>query len=368
MEVDICYYFRTIADLKTGKDLGFEDPNGILNIMSKNVRETLCANPSLFADEDVCQIIALDGNKVVGSELSFPNRFIVDGEVKSCRGASTLFVNEEYRKYAVGTILMMKSANIDSKQDSIVAGISQVAYPIYKAMRYACLSFKRYIYLRKSRVAVEYIFKNNLRIICFISKIVDLFISMMNFFMFAANRWKMRSYKVEIVNEVPIEIEKIVMDDRHKYKELHDKKWFEWNLHYSFNDDGRNSKFLAIVKDRNEHIVGFFVNKVEFFEKASSRGFKNVLLGTVSEWGIEPDASLTEFDIQMTAIRYMPNNIDGAQVASTDEETIKKFRHHMFYPMGEANMAAYVQSFKDKTINDINEWRVRIAAGDTLLN
>lgn len=70
----------------------------------------------------------------------------------------------------------------------------------------------------------------------------------------------------------------------------------------------------------------------------------------------------------MAAIRHMPKEVDGAEVATTDNKVAKRFKRHLFFPMGEANMAAYIQSFKDKSIKDINNWRVRLAAGDTLLN
>jgi len=367
-DLDIKFYNRTIGELRSGKELSFEDPSGILKVMSEKVKETLLANPSVITDDDVCQIIALDGNRVIGSELSFPNKYVVGGEIKPCRGASTLFTEEAYRKYAVGTDLMINAATISPKQDNIVGGISQMAYPLYKAMRYACFPFKRYIFLRKSRVAVEYILKRRNVLTNTISAILDFFMGIYRLFTFCGNLLRMRNYTVEKVDRVPEEVENIVLDDGHKYKELHDRAWFEWNLKYSFNEDDRNSKYLAVIKNKKGEIVGFFLNKIEFFAQASSRGFKNVLLGTVSEWGIKKGEAISEYDILMTAVRHLPKTVDGAEVATTDLNTGKRFKHHLLFPMGEANMAAYIQSFKDKSIKDINNWRIRLAAGDTLLN
>ena len=88
----------------------------------------------------------------------------------------------------------------------------------------------------------------------------------------------------------------------------------------------------------------------------------------MSEWGIKKDVGLSEFDVMMAAIRHLPKEVDGAEVATTDNKIAKRFEHHLLFPMGDANMAAYIQSFKDKSIKDINNWRVRLAAGDTLLN
>ena len=367
-KVNIEFYYRTVADIKANKDLGFEDPKGILNVMSEDVKAALLANPSLLSENDVCQIIALDGKKVVGSELSFPNKYVVNGEIKFCRGASTLFSDEAYRKHAVGTDLMINATTITSKQDSIVAGISQMAYPLYKAMRYTCFSFQRFVFLNKSRVAVEYMLKQNSLLTKIISQIMDILLVFYRFFVFGGNRLRMRKYSIEIVSEVPQEVEDIARGDNQRYMELHDKNWFEWNLNYSFKPNGKKNKYLAVIKDKDDKIVAFFLNKITFYKQASSRGFKNIFLGTVTEWGIRKGESLSEFDVQMTAIRYMPKDIDGAEVATTAKDVVKDFKYHLLFPMGEANIAVYIQSFKEKAMKDINNWRIRLAAGDTLLN
>lgn len=366
--VDIRFYYRTISDIKSDKELGFDDPKGILNVLSEDVKHTFLANPSLLSDDDVCQIIALDGNRVIGSELSFPNRYMSDGILKPCRGASTLFIDEAYRKYAVGTDLMINAATITPKQDNIVAGISQMAYPLYKAMRYSCFQLNRFIFLRKSRVIVEYVFKKTSFISNVLIHVLDFFMAFYRCLAFLGNRWRMRKFHIEVVDDVPQEVEEIALNDGHKYKELHDKKWFEWNLKCSFRSGKENSKYLAVIKNKKDDIVGFFLNKVEFFEQASVRGFKNVLLGTVSEWGVLPGIGLSEFDVQMSAVRNMPDNIDGVEVATTNITTSRRFKFHLLFPMGYANMATYIQSCMDKSLKDIKNWRVRIAAGDTLLD
>lgn len=154
-------------------------------------------------------------------------------------------------------------------------------------MRYACLPFRRYIYLRKSRVAVEYVLKRRNSLTNGISAIVDCLMGIYRLIAFCGNIQRMKNYTIEKVDYVPEEVERMVLADEHKYKELHDRVWFEWNLKYSFNGDERNSKYLSVIKNKKGEIVGFFLNKIEFFAQASSRGFKNVLLGTVSEWGIK---------------------------------------------------------------------------------
>ena len=58
-------------------------------------------------------------------------------------------------------------------------------------------------------------------------------------------------------------------------------------------------------------VVGFFLIKQEFFEKASYRGFKNVYLGSVMDWGIAKGSKLKEKDIALLSLFSFDKNVDG---------------------------------------------------------
>ena len=361
----IHFYLRTLKELREGTVLNFEDPEGILNVMNEDVRSAFLANPNNYADDEICQIIALDGNVVVGSVLSFANKYLADGKIRDCRGASTLFVSEKYRKLMIGADLMIQAATIIPGQDNIVAGISQVAYPIYKAMRYACFSMPRYIFLKKSRTVIESIFRSRNIFTRSVSLLFDIFLLIYRALLYLVICKK--GFIMEMSKDVPDEVEMIFNEDNHKYKELHNKDWYIWNLQNSFNHNPRNRKNLYVIK-KNGKIVAFYILKIEFFESISSRGFKDVTLATISEWGIKKGCNLSEYDLHLLAIKNSPKQVDGIQVATTDQLTSKKYRRSLFIPMGIANNAVLMTSIKDKDIRRIENWRLRIAAGDTLLN
>lgn len=364
-KVNIHFYHRTIKDLRENKELGFDDPEGILNCLNENVKQTFLNNPSLETDEDVCQIIALDGNRVIGTEMTFPNRYAINGEEKLCRGASTLFVSERYRKYMIGTDIMLQGAAITPKQDSIVAGISQIAYPIYKAMRYSCFSFPRFIVLLKSRCVIE----SKLGGPNIFSKIISSSIDSCLWLhkRLICNLAPLRKYSIKKVNKTPPEVEDIVLEDEHPYKELHDRKWFDWNLMYSFKSQSENNKYMNVIMKGND-IVAFYVVKIEFFAEAGSSGYKNIKLATIAEWGIKRSCSLRESELHLMAIKNITEDVDGIQIATTEPITEKKYRKYCFFPMGIANNAVFMKSTKDKEIKKQQNWRLRIAASDTLLN
>lgn len=364
-EVNIHYVFRTIRDLKEKKTLDFKDPEGILNYLNENVKRTFLANPSIISDNSVCQIIALDGETVVGTELCFPNRYLDGVEQKSCFGHSTLFVSEPYRKLMVGTDLMMLAASFVENQDNIVAGISQMAYPIYKAMRYGCFSFPRFILLIKSRCVVEAKLHSDGFVSKCVSNAIDMFLKLHKTLI--CSMVSTGHLVVETVKTTPKEVEDIVKEDDHRFKELHDRKWFDWNIAYSFKPASADTKYLNVVKQRGV-IVAFYLVKIEYFSEAGSCGYKNIRLATVVEWGIKKGCSFTEAQLHMIAIKNIKEDVDGIQIATTDKETELKYRKIGFFPMGIVNNAVYMSSIKDKEVKKQENWRIRIAAGDTLID
>lgn len=364
---NIEFYYRTIGELRSNAVIPLEDPKHIIVGFTESMRLALLDNPCVGTDEEVCQIIAYMGNQIVGCIGTFNARVRVDDKITPSLGATTMLVDPEYRRYNIGSDLMTICYKQLPIRDIFVAGSSRIAQPLYKAMRFSIFSFPRYIFLRKSRCAVQYALKNEAAWTKVVASCVDCVLTLQRAVLFSRNAKAFYGYVIESVKECPQQVADIAMNDGHRYAEVHDKAWFDWCLAHRFVEEDRNSKQMYVVKNADGMIVAFFVNKIEFFAEASTRGFKNVQLGSVVEWGIAKNSSITEVQLQMLAIRTMPNDVDGVQVGSTDEETIRSFKRQGFFPMGEANNLAFIKSVKDKSIKDINNWRIRIAGGDTLI-
>ena len=93
-----------------------------------------------------------------------------------------------------------------------------------------------------------------------------------------------------------------------------------------------------------------------------------MLLGTVSEWGIKNGEKISEFDIQYLATRYMPRNVDACEVTSVDTATCKRFARHLFKQVGTVTMAVNMNSEIDEAYKLPENWRIRIAGNDTLMD
>lgn len=329
--------------------------------------ETLLHKPTGYKPEEVCQVLIKDGQNVVGGVNCFTTRLSMDGEVSEIQSGSHLYVEEEYRKLDVGADLFMKFTFLHPSQCCLTGGISQMALKMYKVLKYAVFEIPRLIYLRKSRSVVQAILKSESPILSPIIAVADLCLALHRELTNLLTVNLRKKYKVYTEKEVPDEVEAIVIGDNSRYMEVHDKKWFEWALKYSFSEDDRNQKKLYSIR-RNGHIEAFFLVKMEFFAQASSRGFKNVYLGSIMEWGIAKDSQLKESDLYLLALKYFPKNCDGIQVASSNPETVKRLKKYLFVGVGQSNMAARLAGKKLKEYNDINQWRIRLAAGDTIVD
>lgn len=366
-EHNIRFIERTFGELEKGIAPEVKDTYSIMASFGPQMREAVLHNPSGYREDEVCQILALDGDVVIGACNPFSGRLRINDEVVLVQNGSYLYSHEDYRKDNVGGELFFRITNLHPTKNNFYAGISQMALPLYKVLKYTVFEFPRLIYLRKSRSVVHSVLHSEgiwtKPIACMVDACLWLHRSLMGL----ATRLKLGSYSIEEVKVCPKEIEDIAMSDEHSFMELHDKAWFDWILNYSISEDERTKKKLYVIR-RKGKIEGFFLIKQEFFEKASSRGFKNVYLGSVMEWGIAPKSRLKEIDLILLSLLCFDKEVDCVQYASTDMNTIKKLKHCLFVQVGNANLGFRLRSIKDEALKDINYWRIRLAANDTVLN
>lgn len=363
----IFYYKRTYGELKNKKSLDFEDKYNIISSLNPLMRKALLNKPIPYDENEVCQILAIANNIVVGVVNCFSSQLLLRGKKVPVQAGSYLYVHKDFRKYAIGGDLMMQYKSLHSSGNCIASGISQVAKPFYSILRYSIFEFPRFMFLRKCRSVLQTILKiDGVTLFC-TSKVVDAGLWIYRNILFLYTSILTNNLTVTQPMDTPNEVENIILSDSHPFMELHDKKWIDWNLNYTFNEDKRNKKALYLIKKEQE-IMGFFIIKIEFHKEASNRGFKNVYLGSVMEWGSKNEDILSEAMIHLLALKTFPKYIDGVQMATSSTKTQKIFKRIGFVHVGDANMAVFLKSVKEEGIKDINNWRIRLAASDTLIN
>lgn len=361
----ITFYNLTFQEIIDGAKISYKDPHGIASSLCEEMKRAFLQNPSGYRPEEVCQILALDDDVVVGCTNAFSGRVRMDSEVLPVQNGSYLFSHEDYRKENVGGELFMR---ISSLQPRIYfAGISHMAMGLYRVLKFNIFEFPRMIYLKNCRSVVEAVCRTKSRAVLPLVWAGNACLWLHRQALRLRNCLSCRAYRVEEVTaSIPQDVEDIVLSDSHPFAELHDRAWFEWNMQHKFSDEPR-TKRLFVVKKQGR-IEAFFLIKEQFYAQASSRGFRDVTLGSVMEWGIRPDSELTEKDIYMLAVEHVSPNVDGVVCATADEALAHSMRRWLFVGIGTANAAVKFKGNKDPRIKDINCWRIRMAGSDTLLN
>ena len=364
---NIRFVNRTFGELERGELVSYKDPYGIMASLTKKMKDAILNNPSGYREDEVCQILALDEDVVVGATNPFSGRLLINGEIVGCQNGSYLYSHDDYRKDNVGGELFVMATNLHITRNNFYVGISQLALPLYKVLKYTVFEFPRLIYLIKSRSVIHSILHSEALWTKLLIVIADAGLWLHRQIINVHNSISYRKYSIENMKECPEEVEMIVLQDKHPYKELHDKAWFDWNLHYSISEEERTLRRLYVIKKKGK-IEAFFLLKQEFFEKASSRGYKNVYLGSIMEWGIAEESLLTEKDIVLMSLNYFDNNIDGIQYATTENKVAKQLKKWLFVGIGNANTGVRIRSIKDNSWKNINYWRLRLGGCDTVLN
>lgn len=341
--------------------------DGELDIFfTKNHKEVFITNP--FAKiEDPAQILAISDGCILGSVYAFPLEIIHKSNkiFKVCAG-STLYVNPESRGMGIGGRLTIERVQLTRDKIAIAAGLSGMSLPIFQKKGFYIFILKRFIFLQNSRPVIEIVFKNKYLVklgTCIFNSVVSLWKKVLE--------KQAKSYtnglQVIEVTKATTEVEDIINQDKSVFRENHTKEWFNWVLKGGFIDDNRSKQHLFLVKDE-EKTIAFFMTKERFHEQASHRGFKDVILGSVIEWGILENNKLTENQLLLSALLSFGKHVDAVEICSAYDGINHFLKHRLLIQVGESNFA--IKAADDSPLQQYPEfheqrsWRIRPAASD----
>ena len=353
--------------------LGAEIKEGDYLFVSKERRKALQQNPYLEDGNAICEWVGLADGKPAGFNYSFPIRIWADGVSYGSTTGSCLNVQEWARKTDLGLILPAKGVEQTSKDGiAVAASCSQMAVPLHKVNGYRFFFSPRFIALWHSRSVVETILPSWLaRPFAFL---VDCAISVYALAVRMAVGFALRAYRVEEVGPDDAsadEMARIVGLDQRRFREDHDAAWFKWHMTCSFSECGPCRGYLLRSK-KDGLAVAFAMDKRRFYEKASHRGYRNVWLSSMVEWGADPrHMRLVKWLVACLALRSR-RSCDAFEFATDDPALCKFARRILWRRVGDANVGVKVmKNFPlrgDKAITEQSNWRIRPGMGDNGLS
>ena len=362
--MDIKLQQVTYQDIIEGKMVEGDDYHLYQHSFIDLRKEIFLKNPSLTDYSSVAAYLVKAGDIIVGHLFPFPTRMKVGDKIINATSASDLFVIEEYEKYAAGADLVMAPIRERRNDAVILADISAEGMGCYHAFRFIDFALPKMLHPHSSK----FIYQNFgikgilLKVLCVIT---DLFLKPLSSFNVFRLRRFAKKFEIVKLSEVPTWVDEMVLNDGHKYMEVHDHKWLQWCIDNCFSsDDSHKKNFYAIVNN-NKKPIGFFLNAVRT-ATIPARNIKEMKQGTLMEWGSYDESKLSELDITKLAMASMPDDVSLSQFATSNPRVIKKMRKYGFFHHNYHHVV-----FKDckkqfKDAKNPSQWRLRFGYADSL--
>ena len=348
----------THSQLRSGNFTISDDKYGIASYVLTNSRvKSLTTCPFIEDVDSVALYMILVDGVIAGRETYYQTKIKIGEETVIAEAASAFEVAEPFRHLAIGADIVM--ATFSRSIFFVGAGVSSMALPLDRKLKFHVLEFPRMMLLRNSSSLLAS--KN----ISFLSGMVNIPIRIFNCLKLRKSFKLAEKYMIKKVAIVPDWVDEIVLNDGHKYAEYHNHEWLQWNLDNNFRGEERDCQaFYCIFKGGEPY--GFYMIK-ERFRKHAGGTLHNVIIGSIVEWGSKDEDKLSESDIILLSLRNFSKDVDIIETATASAKTVSTIKKYGFIRHGMANIVFKDKSKTCKDASDINLWRVRFGYGDLIL-
>lgn len=356
---------RTFAELSADGLDGLRDEYGILNF-SPRMSDAFRADP--FARPgDVVQVVGSVDGVAVGSVFSLPLEVRVGKELHRTAAGCEMTVIEKFRNTQFGLKLPVSRLGLTAEKFMIGCSQSHMMIKVSEFIGSTIFYSPRLIMLFKSRSVVE------MKLHGFVGKFVQWFVDCGLWFCWRLAKMRvhcaLKGYELVPVTAADEEsicaVADIIRSETPLCGEVHDGRWLKWHLSSSFSENGPLS-LVMLRKDGKP--VAFYMTKRRFYEQASHRGFKNVWLGSIVEWGTLPEhANVLNPMLIMAAVSFA-DTCDAAELVATEPRVEKHFRRWGWRHVGDSNFVFKVADGSalagNEEMRKRENWRLRPAMGD----
>lgn len=360
---EITLHTFSYKDLREFKYKQFEDPYGIIAFMTDHLRETLLACPNNDDDSKTALYIMTDGNIPVGRVFQFGAKFKLNDEIIPVQTGGGLYVVDKYRPLGIGADLLM-AAKLSNDYDIKISSLfSEMVVPMLKKMKYTFYDIPQFVFINNTKPILESrgvkgiwstVFKSftNLPIHC---------IKLMNC---VKRRKLLKRYVIRKETIIPAWAEDMVLMDNHKYMELHNREWLQWNLDYNYNGFPGDQQSFYAVYDKSGDPKGFFMTKERYEENAGV--YNKTIRATIVEWATV-DNELDEAGLNLLALSTFSKNAFMIHTVTTDSVTAKRLKRMGFIRHGLLQMNLYDKKKRFDDIANIDFWRIRYGCCNTII-
>lgn len=359
IEEQIVSYQDVIDGLEIkGDDLGVAE-----YALAPARKKTFLSNPFILSTEQCMLYLQRVDGCVAGRMMYFPGRFYNGVEIVPSCGASALEVHDNYRDLTIGADLAMFPLFQDNKV-LIYSDFSEEGIEACRALKFNIFSIPKYYYFLHHSILLETIGINS-----FLGKIIggiiDKVVSLHRFNV-RLLQGRLDKYKVEKISIVPEWVDDIVLKDGHKYMEVHDHTWLQWNLDNLFHDDAGNVNSFYVVTQNGKNL-GFFMTKTRW-NKMEKHHATPKLVGAIMEWGTVDKEKLSEEQIYRLALASFDKKIHFVTMAIEDKSVVERLKKYILFRRGDHTIAYKDIKKQYKDSSNPSLWRLRYGYADSIFN
>lgn len=334
-----------------------EDKLSVTSHVTSSFRDAMIACPCNNDDSKTFMHLFVDEEgKEIGRTIRFGTRIKAGDKVYGAESGCGFEVIEGYRNEGIGADLIMITMQNNEYDFSLGAGLTLMAYPLHRKLKYILFEVPQYFKVINSRFEIKPKPSESkfLSLKRFIANIKLKFKDVPNHINCSKLKKKFVIKKETIVPEW---VSEMVANDGHQFMEVHDREWFQWNLDYNTYGYDEDIQSFYSIFDRDHNPIGFFMTKERIIKKPGrNQGF---IIGTVVEWESNDKSVLNEADINLLAIPTFSKRIDAIFTLACDSGTTNQL-----IKMGFKERTSFKVSVKDKkkqfeSIGDQSLWRLR---------
>ena len=350
------------GDLVAGVRGHWDDPDEIAPI-SASKRSALLANPLIGGADEPVQLVGTLADRAIGRMDLVAGRIeTMEGPVR-CFWGSAFYVPEEFRSTLIGVKLVLTMERLVEAVGA--SGPSQLAYPLYKNLRYLDFPLRRYVLVRRSRSITERYLGSGPHARAAAS-LVDAGLVPYRGLVHAWGRVRRRGLRSERVSEFPTELGPQLQAASAPIAMHRSKAWFDWVLHETFFDE-RHRRELYLVRDQRGEVVAYFLVKARLYESASQHDFRNMYLGSLHDWLIFDERSVDLPQLILLATRALMRwKVDAVEICLPPDAQLD-LRRWGLVPVGEMHVVVKGSRGSLLARPELQQpqlWRVRPGEGD----
>ena len=328
----------SFKELRQNNFSRFSDAEGILSSGLDLYRKALLDNP--FSDDtSTACVLAVVDNLIVGRHMMLNTKLKVGDEIIDIKTGGGGLVSSKCRGMGIGSRMINEAFELEESDLYYGASYTRAAYNIIRK-KGGMLEIPQY---------VKFSHKG-------IKRVLDLPVIVRSAIL-------KRRYTVERLTTVPQWASEMVLNDGHKYMEVHTTEWLQWALDNIATGVSTDYNQFHAIYDKNHEPVGFFMILMRTVNKNGETFTK----ANLAEWATSDSSRLDDVDINILALDTVSSSVSRFWTITEKSSIGKALLRHGFKRRGWLAMHVRDKKHQYPDIGDVSQWRIRYGCCNTMI-